>query len=284
METLELRTLEEQEKTQLDEHAIAALESDLKAFELRTLLSGPYDQGNAIMSLSSGVGGRDAEDWTSMLLTMYQRFCEHQGWKIAVLHEQYGPEGGLKETTVEIKGHSSYGLLKGEAGVHRLVRISPFSSKQLRQTSFALVEILPEASEELAALDLKESDLRVDTFRSSGPGGQNVNRRESAVRITHIPTGISAASQSQRSQLQNRQKALELVKMKLHNLLLKEHKESVDALQEKIKPQWGNQARSYVFDPYSLVKDHRTGVETQDVEEVLSGNLSPFVEAEILLQ
>jgi len=279
-----LRALEEQEKKQLDEGAIAALENDLKAFELRTLLVGPYDQGNAIMSLSSGVGGRDAEDWTTMLLTMYQRFCENQGWKAAILHEQYGPEGGLKEATVEIKGPSSYGLLKGEAGVHRLVRISPFSSKQLRQTSFALVEILPEASEELATIELKEGDLRVDTFRSSGPGGQNVNRRESAVRITHIPTGISAASQSQRSQLQNRQKALELVKMKLHNLLLKEHKESVDALQEKIKPQWGNQARSYVFDPYSLVKDHRTGVETQDVAGVLAGNLQPFIEAEILLQ
>jgi len=284
LETLERRLLETTDREELDEAALNEIEKGLSAFELTTILAAPYDKGNAIVSFFAGAGGRDAEDWTGMLLSMYQRFSENNGWKIMLLHEQYGNEGGLKEATMEVKGSYAYGLLKGEAGVHRLVRISPFSSKQLRQTSFALIEILPEASAEINAVQIKESDLRVDTFRSSGPGGQNVNRRESAVRITHIPTGVSAASQSQRSQLQNRQKALELVKMKLHALLQREHKESIDALQEKVKPQWGNQGRSYVLDPYSLVKDHRTGIETRDVGGVLAGNLKPFIEAGILYQ
>lgn len=284
LEMLELRLLETKGTEELDESSLDKIEKGLNSLELSAILSTPYDKGNAIVSFFAGAGGRDAEDWTGMLLSTYQRFCESKGWKITLLHEQYGPEGGLKEATMEVKGASAYGLLKGEAGVHRLVRISPFSSKQLRHTSFALIEILPEASAQINAVEIKESDLRTDTFRSSGPGGQNVNRRESAVRITHVPTGVSAASQSQRSQLQNRAKALELVKMKLRALLQKEQKENIDALQEKVKPHWGNQARSYVLDPYSLVKDHRTGIETHDVEGVLAGNLQAFIEAGIFHQ
>lgn len=279
LETLELELIEA--KGDGNETKETNIAERLEEFELRTLLNGPHDKGDAVMSFYAGAGGRDAEDWTGMLLSMYQKYCENEGWKVELLHEQYGPEGGLKEATLEIKGYYAYGLLKKEGGVHRLVRISPFSGKQLRHTSFALVEVLPQHHEN-DHIELQEKNLRIDTFRSSGPGGQNVNRRESAVRVTHLPTGLSAASQSERSQAQNRQRALALLKSKLILLLEQQKKESIDALQEKVKPEWGNQARSYILDPYTLVKDHRTGKETQNVEAVLAGGLSAFIEAQTL--
>jgi len=259
------------------------LEKELTALELNTFLNDPLDKGNAIMNFVTGVGGLDAQEWAGMLLNMYRRFCETKGWNVELLEESYGQEGGLKEATLEIRGAHSYGLLKKEAGVHRLVRISPFSAKHLRHTSFALVEVLPETLKEDVQITLDPKDLRFDLFRSSGPGGQNVNKRETAARVTHLPTGVVAGSQNQRSQLQNKEKALELLKIKLHALILFQHKQSIATLAPKMKPEWGMQARSYVMDPYQLVKDHRTNVETHDVEGVLNGDLEKFIESEVAL-
>ena len=277
---IELKLLDYEAKSASPEQ-IESLEKELKEIELKTFLNDPLDKGNAIMNFTTGVGGLDAQEWAGMLLNMYRRYCETKGWKVELLEESYGQEGGLKEATLEIRGMYSYGLLKKESGVHRLVRISPFSAKHLRHTSFALVDVLPETLKEEVEITLDPKDLRFDLFRSSGPGGQNVNKRETAARVTHLPTGVSAGSQNQRSQLQNKEKALELLKIKLHALLLFQQKKHISLLGAKNKPEWGNQARSYVLDPYQLVKDHKTNVETHDVAAVLNGDLEKFIEAQV---
>lgn len=257
----------------------SALESRFKKHELKIYLGRKYDKNNALLIISSGVGGRDAQDWASMLLRMYQRFCESRDWGINILHESLGEEGGVKSVTLEVNGSYAYGYLKNEAGVHRLVRISPFSPNKLRHTSFAALEVLPEI--EAKDIEIKPEDLRVDTFRSSGSGGQNVNKRETAVRITHLPTGIAVAVQTERSQPQNKEKAMQVIASKLQALQLK--KEEIELSRtKKIKKsaEWGAQIRSYVLHPYKMVKDHRTGHETSQVEKVLDGDLDEFIEAE----
>lgn len=228
--------------------------------------------GHAVIEIYPGAGGIDAQDWAKMLLKMYENWAQNQGYKTQLLEASYGEQQGLKSATLRIEGSKAYQQLSEESGVHRLVRKSPYSAKKLRHTSFAMVEVLPEL-QELKQIEIPEKDLRVDTYRASGPGGQFVNRRESAVRITHLPTGLSAASQNARSQSQNRETALNLLKTKLLRLKQEQQAESLEQLKPKASPEWGSQIRSYVLDPYQLVKDHRTNVETPKVEEVLEGNL-----------
>jgi len=215
-----------------------------------------------------------------MLLRMYNRFIESRGWKIDVLHESLGEEGGIKSATFEVKGSYAYGYLKNEAGVHRLVRISPFSPSKLRHTSFAALEVLPEI--EAKDMEIKPENLRIDTFRSSGAGGQNVNKRETAVRITHLPTGIAVAVQTERSQPQNRDKAMQLLASKLHALQIKKEETELSKVKKiKKSAEWGAQIRSYVLHPYQMVKDHRTNYETSQIQKVLDGDLEEFIEAEL---
>lgn len=250
-----------------------------------------YDQGSALLFIQSGAGGRDAEDWTALLAEMYQRYCSKKGFRLEILAQTFaeggGPEGriGLKSITMEIKGKGAYGILKRETGVHRLVRISPFSAKGLRHTSFSKVEIIPEIETlEKAEITFRPEDLKVETFRASGPGGQYVNRRETAVRITHLPTGLQVACQVERLQGENRKRALKVLLAKLFDLKQREKKQELEKIKGKrVSPEFGNQIRSYVFHPYQLVKDHRTGVETSDVEGVLEGNLDKFITEEIKL-
>ncbi len=240
-----------------------------------------YDKGDAVVNIHSGAGGEDAEDWARILFEMYQKFAARKGWVFNVLHDHRNEVHGVKNATFEIEGKNVYGELKGESGVHRLVRVSPFSAKKLRHTSFALVEVLPKIVED-PEIELRPEDLRFDFARSSGPGGQNVNKRETAVRITHTPTGISVHVETERSQLQNRQRAVELLRSKLYALYQKYRKEELENLKagKGVEIEWGHQIRSYVFHPYKMVKDHRTGVETSDVESVLEGGLDKFIEAE----
>ncbi|MCX6813565.1 MAG: peptide chain release factor 2 [Candidatus Azambacteria bacterium] len=256
------------------------LESRFNKLELQTFLSGKYDKNNALLTISAGVGGRDAQDWASMLFRMYNRYCESKDWNVTVLHESLGEEGGIKSATLEVKGSYAYGYLKNEAGVHRLVRISPFSPTKLRHTSFAALEVLPEI--EAKDVEIKTEDLRFDVFRSSGPGGQNVNKRETAVRVTHLPTGIAVAVQSERSQMQNKEKAMQLLASKIHSLQLKKEKEELSKTKKiKKSAEWGSQIRSYVLHPYQMVKDHRTDYETSQIQKVLDGDLDEFIEAEL---
>lgn len=262
------------------------IEKEIAALETELYFSGKYDKGNAVLSVYAGAGGMDSEDWAALLSRMYRRFAEKRGWKVKVLHEHWGegkgPAGwGLKNATMLIEGPSAYGYLKKEAGVHRLVRISPFSAQSLRHTSFALVDVVPEfvAPEEM---ELKPEELKIEFFRSSGPGGQNVNKRETAVRITHLPSGTIAASQSERSQERNREIALGLLRSKLYAAALKKQEEERKEIKgEKRRVEWGNQIRSYVMHPYKMVKDHRTNIETSDIEGVLDGELDKFIEAEL---
>ena len=263
------------------EKRVAKLEEKYENEEFRVFLSGPYDRGDAYLSIYSGAGGLDAQDWAQMLLRMYQRYFDKKEYKHEVVDISYGEEKGIKEATAEVRGHYAYGFLKSEAGVHRLVRISPYSAQKLRHTSFALVEVLPKLDESIA-VEINEDDLRVDTFRSSGPGGQNVNKRDTAVRVTHITTGISAASQNERSQATNKNKALELLRAKLYAVKLKEQREELAGIKgESISAEWGSQIRSYVLHPYQQIKDHRTGVETSDVNAVLNGELDLFIDATV---
>lgn len=268
-----------------------SLEERIKREELKIFLPGKYDKKSAILSIYAGAGGQDAQDWATMLLRMYEKYCQQKGYKTKILHQSFGegggPDGriGTKSVTLEIQGSSAYGFLKKESGVHRLVRVSPFSPKNLRHTSFALVEVLPEIPKEIEKeIKIKPEELKLETFRASGPGGQYVNRRESAVRITHLPTGIVVAAQSERLQGLNREKAMKVLIVKLHQLeTLKRQKELREVKGEQVSVSWGNQIRSYVLHPYRMVKDLRTSVETSDVQGVLDGNLDEFVESEIKL-
>lgn len=241
-----------------------------------------YDKGDAVLTLFSGAGGDDAEDWVRILFEMYRKFSEKNGWSIKILHEHKSSEsGGFKNLTFEVLGKNTYGTLKNESGVHRLVRVSPFSAKKLRHTSFALLEVLPKfiASEEI---EIPEKDVRIELSKSSGPGGQNVNKRETAVRVVHLPTNISAHVESERSQGQNKERAMQLLKSKVYkyNIARQENERDGMRISKTVEAEWGSQIRSYVFHPYKLVKDHRTNIETSNVEGVLEGGLDEFIEAE----
>lgn len=292
------KDLEALEKVCQDKESPLCQEESLKIgqaiskLEKLSFLGGKYDRLDAILLIQSGAGGDDAEDWTAMLLRMYERYAERQGWTTDVLHVDWGAQSGkteragIKTVFFEVKGEFAYGFLKGEKGVHRLVRISPFSSQKLRHTSFALVDVLPVLREvDAEEFEIPESDIRFEAFRSSGPGGQNVNRRETAVRLTHIPTGISVACQVERTQERNRARALSLLRSRLAKLMEEKRARELDELRgAKISPEWGSQIRSYVLHPYTLVKDNRTGVTTSDVNAVLDGELGEFIEAELKLQ
>jgi len=255
------------------------IEKDIESIEFDTLFQGEYDQSNAILSIHSGTGGTDAQDWAEMLLKMFLRFAERKNWKTKIIAESRGQEAGIKSATIEIAGKLAYGYLQSEAGVHRLVRLSPFNAKNLRQTSFALVEVLPEI-DKIEEVEIDPGDLRIDTFRSGGAGGQSVNKTDSAVRITHIPTGIVAASQNERSQLQNKEQSMKILKAKLHQRYLENKEKEKQGLKgEHAEIQWGSQIRSYVLHPYKLIKDHRTKFESKNPEEVLDGKLDGFIEA-----
>jgi peptide chain release factor 2 len=248
-----------------------------KEFELK--LSGPHDRSAAIVEIHAGTGGTDAQDWAQMLERMYLRWAEREGLTTEILSASPGEEAGLKSVTFEVVGPYAYGKLKGEAGVHRLVRLSPFNSDNLRQTSFALVEVLPELAHE-TDLEIDPGDLRIDVYRSGGHGGQSVNTTDSAVRITHLPTGTVVAIQNERSQLQNREKAMAVLKARLTALMEAEHKASLTQLRASDKSaEWGQQIRNYVLHPYTKVKDVRTGAETADAQAVLDGDLELFIEA-----
>lgn len=266
---------------------IEKCEKKIKREEFRLFLFGKYDKGQAILSVYAGSGGQDSQDWATMLLRMYERYGAFKGFQTKVLHQSFGeaggPEGriGTKQVSLEIRGPYAYGLLKKETGVHRLVRISPFSAKQLRQTSFALVEVLPEI-EKGDELEIKPDDLKIEFYRASGPGGQNVNKRETSVRITHLPTGLVVACQSERVQGGNRKKAMQMLFAKIYQLHQETRKKELSEIKgKKISVSWGNQIRSYVLQPYKMIKDLRTGVETSDTEGVLNGDLDKFIEAEI---
>ena len=249
----------------------------LEALKLRTLLDGKYDQNNAIVSVHAGAGGTDAQDWAEMLFRMYTRWCEKKGYKSKLIDMQEDTEGGIKSATLLVEGENAYGYLKNEKGVHRLVRISPFDSSGRRHTSFASLDVIPEIDEDLD-VEIDPDDLRIDTFRSSGAGGQHVNKTDSAIRITHLPTNIVVTCQNERSQHQNKDTAMKLLKSKLLELKEQEHKESLDELKgDYSQITWGSQIRSYVFHPYTMVKDHRTGAEVGNVNAVMDGDLDYFI-------
>ena len=235
-----------------------------------------YDRKNAILSIYAGAGGTDSQDWAEMLLRMYLRYSQKKGWKAKALQVKAGKEAGIKSVTLKIKGASVYGLLKKEAGVHRLVRLSPFKSAKIRHTSFALIDVLPELEE--SEVKIRPEDLRVDTYRASGPGGQYVNKTDSAVRLTHLPTGLVVACQSERSQGENKKQALQLLYSKLHQyLLVKKEEEKAKLRGELPSAEWGSQIRSYVLHPYKMVKDHRSGIKSFEPEKVLDGKLDKFL-------
>ena len=253
--------------------------------ELKTEIAGvgKYDKGNAVMTIFSGAGGDDAEDFSAILLNMYLKFCDKKGFGVSILHKNENDHGGYRNITIEINGKNAYGTLKNESGVHRLVRISPFNAKSLRHTSFSMVEVIPKFEKVgKNELDIKDGDIRVELSRSSGPGGQNVNKRETAVRVVHIPTNLSAQSDNERSQGQNKEKAMQILYGKIYKALEEERisKEKGMYISKTTQIEWGNQIRSYVMHPYKMVKDHRTSCETSQIEAVLGGGIDEFIEAE----
>lgn len=273
-------------KEEQDEELMKELETGVKSlrkrmddFELQLLLSEPYDKNNAILELHPGAGGTESQDWASMLLRMYTRWAEKRGFKVEVLDYLPGEEAGVKSVTLLIKGHNAYGYLKAEKGVHRLVRISPFDASGRRHTSFVSCDVIPEMDDQID-IDIAPEDIKIDTYRSSGAGGQHVNTTDSAVRITHLPTNIVVTCQSERSQIQNRERALKMLKAKLYQLELEKQKQELAELRgEQKEIGWGSQIRSYVFHPYSMVKDHRTNYETGNVLSVMDGEIDEFIHA-----
>lgn len=258
---------------------LESLSAEVKKLELQSLLSGEFDRNNAILSINAGAGGTESCDWVSMLLRMYARFGDEMGYKVKTIDILHGEDAGIKSVTISVEGEMAYGYLKCEKGVHRLVRISPFDSNKRRHTSFASVDVIPEIDDDIA-IDIKAEDLRIDIYRSSGPGGQSVNTTDSAVRITHLPTGIVVQCQNERSQLQNRQTAMRILKAKLFEVKQQEQDARMQKeYGEKRKIEWGSQIRSYVMHPYSMVKDHRTDAETGNVQKVMDGDLMMFMEA-----
>ncbi|MBI2418217.1 MAG: peptide chain release factor 2 [Ignavibacteriales bacterium] len=254
----------------------------VEALEFKNMLSGKDDDKNGILTIHSGAGGTEAQDWADMLLRMYLRWCERNGFKVSIVDMLEGDGAGIKSATIEVVGENAFGYLKAENGVHRLVRISPFDANKRRHTSFASVYVIPEVDDDIE-IDINPADLRIDTYRSGGKGGQNVNKVETAVRITHIPTNTVAACQSERSQLQNKTNAMKLLKSKLYQLEVEKQVAELDEIEKtKLKIEWGSQIRSYVFHPYNMVKDHRTDVETSDTQGVMDGDLDKFIKAFLL--
>jgi peptide chain release factor 2 len=258
---------------------VKAIQQEIEKREFDAMLSGEYDRGDALLAIHAGAGGNDAQDWAEMVQRMYLRWAEKRGYETETLDLTPGEEAGIKSTTISISGLYAYGYLRSEKGVHRLVRISPFDSSNRRHTSFILVEILPQVEDD-ESIKINPSDLRIDTFRSAGAGGQSVQKNDTAVRITHIPTGIVASCQNERSQTQNREMAMKVLKGRLLALKQQEHKEKIEELRgEYQKAEWGSQIRSYVLHPYHMVKDHRTEFESGNTEAVLDGDLDPFIES-----
>ena len=279
METLIEMGQEEDDDSVVPEIAemMEEFKASFDAIRIKTLLSGEFDKDNAIIKLNAGAGGTEACDWCGMLYRMYTRWAEKKGFTLEVLDYLDGDEAGIKSVTFEVHGENAYGYLKSEKGVHRLVRISPFNAAGKRQTSFVSCDVMPDIDEDLD-VDIKEDDLRIDTYRSSGAGGQHINKTSSAIRITHIPTGIVVQCQNERSQFQNKDKAMQMLKAKLYLLKQQENMEKLSGIRGEVTEiGWGNQIRSYVLQPYTMVKDHRTGVESGNVDSILDGNLDPFI-------
>ncbi len=264
------------------ESEIRAVEQGLKDLEFRNMLSGEDDEKNCILTIHSGAGGTESQDWAEMLFRMYARWCEKKGFKTFLMDEQAGDGAGIKSVAIEVQGPYAYGYLKAENGVHRLVRISPFDANARRHTSFASVFIYPEVEDDVA-IEINPVDLKIDTYRSGGKGGQNVNKVETAVRITHMPSGVIVACQQERSQFQNKERALKMLKSRLYQIRKEEEEAKRDAVNSvKKKIEWGSQIRSYVFHPYNMVKDHRTDVETSDTQGVMDGDIDAFIKAFLL--
>ena len=280
---LELAREEDDEETLREVSAkITRVEQELQAAEFKRMLGGENDPNNAIVSIHSGAGGTEAQDWADMLLRMYLRWSEREGFQTEIIDYLPGEEAGVKSVTFTVNGDYAYGYLKAESGIHRLVRISPFDAGKRRHTSFASVFVYPEIQENIV-VEINEDDLRIDTFRSSGAGGQHVNKTDSAVRITHLPTGIVVQCQNERSQHKNRAMAMKVLKARLYELKRKEQEEKMEQLHSTKKDiAWGSQIRSYILQPYRLVKDHRTNLEVGNVDAVLDGDLNPFIEAYLM--
>jgi len=281
LQTLNQLGMEEDDDSVISEieQGIERLKEDYAELKLETLFTGPYDKNNAILTLHAGAGGTEAQDWVQMLLRMYTRWAEKKGLEAKILDILDGDEAGIKSVTFMINGENAYGHVKSEKGVHRLVRISPFDASGRRHTSFASLDVMPELDEEIV-IDINPDDLRVDTYRASGAGGQHINKTSSAVRITHIPTGVVVACQTERSQHQNKDTAMKMLKAKLFELKEREHKEKIEDLKGvQLDIAWGSQIRSYVFCPYTLVKDHRTNYEEGNVDSVMDGNIDGYINA-----
>lgn len=264
--------------SELDEE-VASLRNAINDFELEMLLSDPYDANNAILELHPGAGGTESQDWASQLLRMYQRWAEQKNYAVETLNYLPGDEAGVKSVTLLIKGHNAYGYLKAEKGVHRLVRISPFDSSGRRHTSFVSCDVSPEIEDDID-IEIRSEDLKIDTYRSSGAGGQHVNVTDSAVRITHLPTNIIVTCQSERSQIKNRETAMKMLKSKLYQLEIEKQQEELSEIRgEQKEIGWGSQIRSYIFHPYSMIKDHRTGLDIGNVQNVMDGDIDPLIDA-----
>jgi peptide chain release factor 2 len=282
----DIETLIEMGYEENDASLIPEIQEDLDGFiakletmKIKTLLSGEYDGNNAILKLNAGAGGTESCDWAGMLYRMYTRWAERKGYSVEVLDYLDGDEAGIKSVTFQVNGENAYGYLKSEKGVHRLVRISPFNAQGKRQTSFVSLDVMPDIEDDID-IEIRDEDLRIDTYRSSGAGGQHINKTSSAIRITHLPTGIVVQCQNERSQFQNKDKAMQMLKAKLYLLEQQKNSEKLSGIRGEVKEiGWGNQIRSYVMQPYTLVKDHRAGTEISNVNAVMDGNIDPFINA-----